>query len=82
MTWQTVSEDLNRGPILLHLLCKGKSREIKQIDGFVGNSNFKSTYLGEFFMDFRNFYIFEEEIIPSRGFFLRNRVCWPWRESL
>ena len=61
---------------------KGNQREIKQIDGFVGNSNFKSTYLGEFFMDFKKFYIFEEEIIPSRVFFLRNRVCWPWRETL
>ena len=41
--------------------------EIQQIDGLVGNSNFKSTELGEFFMDFENCYIFEEEIIPSRA---------------
>ena len=40
--------------------------EIKQIDGFVGNSNFKSTYLGEFLMDFKKIHIFEQKIIPSR----------------
>ena len=30
-------------------------------------SKFKSTYLGEFLMDFKNFDIFEQEIIPSRA---------------
>ena len=30
------------------------------------NSKFKLTYLGEFLMDFKNFDIFEQEIIPSR----------------
>ena len=31
------------------------------------NSKFKSTYLGEFLMDFKNFDIFEQEIISSRA---------------
>ena len=31
------------------------------------NSKFKLTYLGEFLMDFKNFDIFEQEIIPSRA---------------
>ena len=39
---------------------------IQQIDGLVGNYNFKSTQLFDFFMDFENFKIFEEEIMPSR----------------
>ena len=29
--------------------------EIKKIGGFVGNSKLKSTYLGDFFMDFETF---------------------------
>ena len=32
-----------------------------------GNSKFKSTYLGEFLTDFKNFDIFEQEIMPSRA---------------
>ena len=51
---------------------KGKLREIQQIDGLVANSNFKSTYLADFFMDFENFHIFEEEMIPSRT--LKKRI--------
>ena len=32
-----------------------------------GNSKFKSTYLGDFFTDFKNVDIFEQEIMPSRA---------------
>ena len=41
--------------------------EIKKISGLAGNSKLKSTYLGDFFMDFKNFDIFEQEIISSRA---------------
>ena len=30
-------------------------------------ARFKSTYLGEFLMNFKNFNIFEQEIMPSRA---------------
>ena len=43
---------------------RGKSRKYAVLEG---NSKLKSTYLGDFFMDFENFDIFEQEIMPSRA---------------
>ena len=43
---------------------RGKSRKSAVLEG---NSKLKSTYLSEFLTDFKNFNIFEQEIMPSRA---------------
>ena len=46
------------------------------------NQNFKPTYLADFFMEIRNFYIFEQELIPSRALFYGNFVFFTFGQNL
>ena len=52
----------------LHFLYKRKGKSSKSADLDSQRENaLKSTYLGEFLMDFKNFDSFEVQIIPSRA---------------
>ena len=51
---------------------RGKSRKSAVLEG---NSKLKSTYLSEFLTDFKNFNIFEQEIMPSRAWDAVTIIC-------